>query len=462
MLDLYKIVLSDDNEGWDFMAVVDSPAHMKPLMIFSKSKKTPEAIKRTYAFNEDEQIIMGVAIATDVPIYRHDEEIGEYNVYFDKEQTRKIGQRMLASGFMHNVNEQHNSNSVFKDIQIDQFFYVDKAKEVPAPGIFKDQKLKDGSLIVSYKVTTKESWSDVKAKIESGEIGGLSIEGWFDQKKVEIKKASDKIVQAKISQISVWDMEVIEDEISIGTELNVDWGHGESARIASGEYMLQDGTKIQVDSKGIVVMIDGNTEENFTKKIKKAMPKSKLKRLKDFAAKLMLNDDELEFIEVETVDGEIIKWDGELAEGTAVFIVADGEDVQAPEGSVAYVNTDGETVTLMIDGTGVVTSIDVTDAEEDVTAEEVEEVLSEMNKKFKAATAKHKLALEAVEKERDTFKASNKKLKTQIKESKTYAEELEEQLDDPNRVGNKGGGNGGVKSAKEMVMEKNGMTKKTK
>ena len=75
-----------------------------------------------------------------------------------------------------------------------------------------------------------------------------------------------------------------------------------------------------------------------------------------------------EFAEVTLMDGEtVLSYDGELAEGTAVFIVLDGEQAPAVEGTYEL-GGDMEGVSITLDAEGVI--LEVVDSREDVEASE--------------------------------------------------------------------------------------------
>ena len=343
------MILSDEDEGIDFMGLVEHPAHMKSFIAFGKDGK-PE--KKQHFFNDDEQIIMGVAISTDQPIYRRSAEIGEYYTYFTKEETRKMGQRLLASGYLNNVNEQHDSSKVVEGIQLDSIYYVDKDRGIEAPAVFKDQKLKDGSMIISYKVHDKQNWNSIKQKIQSGEISGFSIEGWFDQHEVQIQKNNQK--QNEMSK----------------------------------------------EEKSMVAKL-----------YNKMFGKTK-------------------FEEAETVDGVIVFWEGELATGTQLFIKdEEGNELQAPEGSHSIMMEDGMSKVIVVDGTGVVTSVEDVEAEEESAeekeareAKELEEAtqMKAINDKFEALTKENKDAKAKF----DKVTADNAKLTSDLKAKDVDLEEL--------------------------------------
>ena len=191
MLPLKKLEIDDEASGMDFMGLVDVPAHGKMWHIFGK-QRTPAENKvefaQTQKFNEEKRIVTGVAIATDLPIYRRDPNGYEYNVIFTKDTTYKIAQKLAENGFMNNVNEQHDSERSVQDLYLFESYFVNKEKS-NIPEQFKDYNLQEGSWIVSYKVNNDKVWQSMKR----GEYVGFSIEGWFNEVDVNVKKSEMKL-----------------------------------------------------------------------------------------------------------------------------------------------------------------------------------------------------------------------------------------------------------------------------
>ena len=88
-LPIYKLSIDDFDleSGIDFISLVESPAIQKNFIAFNDIK-TKFAIQ-----NEEKRIITGAAMYADLPIYRRDEEKGEYYVVFDKETIFKIAKK---------------------------------------------------------------------------------------------------------------------------------------------------------------------------------------------------------------------------------------------------------------------------------------------------------------------------------------------------------------------------------
>ena len=345
MLPFYKMTV-DESDGMDGLGLVDYPAHSKALITFSKDSK------KSYFFNDEEQILMGVAIATNAPIYRKDFTTNEeFYVIFDKANTRKIGQKMLKNGYLHNVNEQHDSNRMLNDITLDQLFYIDKAKGVECPGCFASQNLKDGSMIISYKVHGLENWNNIKSKIQSGEIQGFSIEGYFDREPLQIKRSKNKMKKTL-------------KQLVFGSD---------------------------------------DTEE---KKV---------------------------FGEAETTDGVLVKWEGDLEVGTAVFIMdEEGNDLQAPEGTHSIMREDGNTDVITLDANGIVVSKEIVEGEGTEGEEEIAEI-GEVEEAMAALKNDYETKLSELAEKVDALATENETLKTELSKQKSYTEKLVDELDNPEK-----------------------------
>ena len=255
MLPIYKMILTEETEGMDYIALVDSPAHMKSFEYFNG-----ETEKVKYHFNEEKRVVTGVAIAVDLPIYRRDEQLGEHYVVFGKEDTYSIAQKMFKGGYLNNVNEMHDSNKKVEDMYLFESYFVDSKRGVKAPSKFDSQNLKDGSWIVSYKVDNEKAWNDIK----KGKHIGFSIEGWFDKKHIQINK------QTKMKKESKSLFEMVFGKAKFETATTVDgvevaWTGtlevGTELRVVTeeGEILAPEGMhSIEMEGQAIVLTVDGN------------------------------------------------------------------------------------------------------------------------------------------------------------------------------------------------------------
>ena len=167
-LPIYEISIDLNNEQTtvSFNSLVHDPAHEISFQTFANVKR--------FEFNDEEQIIMGVAISADTPIYRYDSKTKEeYYVVFTKQAIKDIIFDYARRNNYNNVNVEHNGHNVLNDLFMIYSYQVDAAKGLTAPERFKD--VNDGSLIVGYKTQNTELYNRAK----SGEWTGFSIEGDF-------------------------------------------------------------------------------------------------------------------------------------------------------------------------------------------------------------------------------------------------------------------------------------------
>lgn len=339
MLPIYKMILTEETEGMDYIALVDSPAHMKAFEYFNGQSE-----KVKYHFNEEKRVVTGVAIAVDLPIYRRDEQFGEHYVVFSKKDTYEIAQKMFKSGYLNNVNEMHDSNKKVEDIYLFESYFVDNARGVKAPSNFDSQNLKDGSWIVSYKVDNDKAWNDIK----NGKHVGFSIEGWFDKKFIKTKQ-----------------------------------------------------TQMKKESKSLFEMVFGKAKETFET--------------------------------ATTVEGVEVAWTGALEVGTELRVVTEEGEILAPEG-MHSIATEESTMVITVDGNGIVTAIEEMPveeqeeempAEEAMSAEEVAEVIKQMESMFTKQIEEVKTQNEKFAKQIETLvneldKENKRKFNTTPKSTKTW------------------------------------------
>ena len=196
-------------------------------------------------------------------------------------------------------------------------------------GVTKNQNLKDGSWIVSYKVDNDQVWNDIK----NGKHVGFSIEGWFDKENIKLKTKN---------------------------------------------------TKMSKETKTLFERVFGAKNK---------------------------------FSEAESVDGVVLVWEGELAEGTELKVKTEEGEVLAPEGTHSITDEEGAITVITVDGNGIIVSVEsgeVAEVEEEMTAEKIAEVISELRKEFKAEIKKVSDKNIELEKENQTFKTQIETLTTEL------------------------------------------------
>jgi hypothetical protein len=121
---------------------------------------------------------------------------------------------------------------------------------------------------------------------------------------------------------------------------------------------------------------------------------------------------EQSFAEATTVDGVTVFYEGELAEGTLVQIIVDGEMMPAPAGDHQIMLSETESVVITLDDTGVITAVEAVEAEPEVEVEAAAEAVTAEEVKEFALEFKNEIAetFEAIKKEIAAVKAQLKDL----------------------------------------------------
>jgi len=161
------------------------------------------------------------------------------------------------------------------------------------------------------------------------------------------------------------------------------------------------------------------------KKMNKLNLESVISTLKSVFAEAEVEETtEDNFAEATLVDGTIVKWEGELADGTALVVVMPEGEVAAPDG--IHELSDG---TLIETAGGLVVNIEA--AADQEKKEEEEEMYDneftseELNELIEKAVAKYAEAFTA---SLDLVKSENESLKAELAEVKNSKEELKEEF----------------------------------
>jgi hypothetical protein len=147
------------------VSLVDYPAVEKNFLAFDKQEKV-----ELYAVqDEDKQIVRGVLMRANYPIFRKDKELGEYFIIYKPETIREMAEQYLKDGRSSNVNLMHEDGSDVEGVDMVQMFIKDSAAGVNPSGF---EEIEDGSLFAEFHVNNPDVWASIKA----GTYKGFSIE----------------------------------------------------------------------------------------------------------------------------------------------------------------------------------------------------------------------------------------------------------------------------------------------
>lgn len=176
-LPVFELVINKELDSKLLMsaiALVDYPAVEENFLAFNEQRE----IK--FAVDKKRGIISGLAIASDKLISRKHPVTGDMFFCTIKPETvYHMVQKFFELKLNENFNLMHDSNQKCSGVTIFESFISDKERGIlPMKGF---EQYDNGCWFISAKVDNPE----VLAKIESGELRGFSIEGFFKMLLVE-------------------------------------------------------------------------------------------------------------------------------------------------------------------------------------------------------------------------------------------------------------------------------------
>ena len=297
-LPLFELTIDDRDEvGVTAVALVDKPAIERAFMAF---KNVEQRFKAT---DSERKIVSGALMVPDMPIYRKDNERGEYMAFYSADTIWKMNEKFMRQNKGADVNLMHDPKQLAgSGTYLIESFIIDESRGIKTPENF--EPLPNGSWFVSYKVGDA-IWQDF---IKTGVFTGFSLEGMFEMQKVDDEAFEIRNYVAELSE-----------------------------------------------------------EEKFYQSIQnmKAEAKEQLKGKFPALYKIFFSEEaapEQKFTEAKLKDGTVVAYEGELTVGTTLFVRDEaGAELPAPEG--AHELDNGTIVT--VDATGVVIDIKEPEAEED-------------------------------------------------------------------------------------------------
>ena len=403
---VYDALISDEETGMFKISLVDDPAVMSNFLAFDNNRK----VQMYKVENEEKRLVRGVVMRADFPIYRYDKRFGEYYIIYKADQIRIMAEKYLLESRQNDVNLMHEQDSDVEGVQMVQYFI--KGNGVSVEG-FED--IADGSLFAEFHIVNDEVWSAVK----EGTYKGFSLEGVFDLVPEQDAKRTEEIVDslegafskflnntknftmgrlnrfkaallkafAEFANVTTdkgilaWDGE---DDLKVGDQVFIEDAEGNRTPAEDGDYVT--------DENKTIVVADGKVAEIRDPEVD-IEPEAETEEVAEEAA------EEQTLASVATDKGDLL-YEGELAEGTEVFVVdAEGNQIPAEDGD--YILEDGKTIKV---AEGKVAEIveaepiaEETPAEEAMNDNEGMTALKAENESLKAEVAELKKQIETLQ-----------------------------------------------------------------
>jgi len=190
------------------VGLVLQPAIERNWQTFSEDEKPIE--HKFTVVDEEKKILGGFLIVSEQPIYRRDEDGTEYYVKFTAESISKIVNKLAKSGKPLSFNLNHDDNLQVKGAYLLSHFIIDSKLGMKTPDGFTPAP--DGSWFGYVKIEDDAVWNMAK----KGEIKGFSVEGYFNDKKVD---EADQKVYEEIKNKLINNMEFNKLKTVLGEDL---------------------------------------------------------------------------------------------------------------------------------------------------------------------------------------------------------------------------------------------------
>jgi len=182
----------------------------------------------------EKQLIAGPLMIPKKLIYRYDEEMGEYYVYFSEDTIEKIAYKYLINKHQAQVNYEHSEENILENITLVESWLVEEPTKDKSFALMGKEYSK-GTWFGIMKVNNGDVWENY---VKTGKVKGFSVEGLF----------ADKILNASkhkfFYRTTEGGTEIVIDENTLVVFILED---GErKAILPDGDYQLTNGALLVV------------------------------------------------------------------------------------------------------------------------------------------------------------------------------------------------------------------------
>jgi len=206
-LPVYNAVVDvmDEKSGTNKISFVKNPANKSVSLLF-KDQVKKAAVKLS---NEgDKRLATALVMSPDIPIYRSDENLGEFYVNYPAKTIELMRDKYMFMKKTDLFDVEHSKD--VEGVYMVETGIVDSTRGMAAPDGLMDAEgkaLADGSWWATFRVLNDEVWNGLK----SGELTGVSLDGVFDLYETEIssdnadveKKKEEKMKNEEKKKISL-------------------------------------------------------------------------------------------------------------------------------------------------------------------------------------------------------------------------------------------------------------------
>ena len=121
---IFDAVIENSQDGIYALSLVEYPATEVQWQTFSKDEK--KHLEKFEVVNEEKHNFICPIMVAATPIYRYDENFGEYYLRFSKEVCEKMARNMLRNGGQNNFDTEHSEVYLdFGSVETQEVFLKD-------------------------------------------------------------------------------------------------------------------------------------------------------------------------------------------------------------------------------------------------------------------------------------------------------------------------------------------------
>ena len=251
MLPRYKISINPEDQKGDEKLGMTQIAYTANPAILTKGVYLNKIDQKFIFTDELKLIVAAPALIPNLPIYRNDEELGEYEVIFDEQTIEQLREDFMSNLNTNNAqfNIDHDSSIEAPSFILDSWITVDSEND---PSFTKyGVQVPKGSWFVVSKFRDKEYFIN---EIVNKERYAYSIEGFLGLALNNTNKNKQKMTKQKFERATLEDGTTIYvSALEVGGEVMVIDENGDKVPVFDAEHILSDGTT--------VVTVDGKITE---------------------------------------------------------------------------------------------------------------------------------------------------------------------------------------------------------
>jgi len=251
MLPRYKISINPEDQKGDEKLGMTQIAYTANPAIITKGVYLNKIDQKFIFTDELKLIVAAPALIPNLPIYRNDDELGEYEVIFDEQTIEQLREDFMSNLNTNNAqfNIDHDSSIEAPSFILDSWITVEPEND---PSFTKyGVQVPKGSWFVVSKFRDKEYFIN---EIVKKERYAYSIEGFLGLALNNTNKNKQKMTKQKFERATLEDGTTIYvSALEVGGEVMVIDENGDKVPVFDAEHILSDGTT--------VVTVDGKITE---------------------------------------------------------------------------------------------------------------------------------------------------------------------------------------------------------